>query len=146
MLNRSDNPGISPISADRPDVAADRRAVRRAMRRERSGGAWLGGVALILLGVLFLLQNLGTVAMGRWWALLILLPAASAFITAWQGYRDAGGHLTASARGSLIGGAVLTIVTLVIVFDLNWGIYGPLLLILAGLAVVLSAFSKSDTA
>ena len=53
----------------------DRRAARRQRRMERRGGSWLGGLLLIGLGILLLIQNTGTISFGRWWSLLILIPA-----------------------------------------------------------------------
>jgi hypothetical protein len=40
------------------------------------GASWIGGLALLLLGGLFLLQNLGGFAfMGNWWTIFIFIPA-----------------------------------------------------------------------
>jgi hypothetical protein len=88
--NTLNNPAAQPAS-----VSVD----RRALRGGRSGGAWIGGVVLIALGAMILLQDQVGLALGRWWALLLLVPAAGAFASAWRGYQNAGGQLTASVRG-----------------------------------------------
>ena len=92
-----------------------------------------------MLGIVFLLQNLGSFYLNNWWALFILIPAVGSFAAAWRTYQVAGGHLTAASRGSLIGGLVLTMVAVVFLFNLNWTWFGPILIILAGIGVLLNA-------
>ncbi len=76
----------------------------RGRRRGVGAPTWVGGAALVLLGVLFLLQNLGLVRLtGNWWALFILVPALVLAGTAVTRYRAAGGRLTAEVRGALTG-------------------------------------------
>jgi hypothetical protein len=115
------------------------REERRAARGGRFGSAWIGGVVLILLGVIFLAQNLGGFYLGNWWALFILIPAAGAFGTAWNSYQNAGGQITAAVRGSLFGGLILTLVAGAFLFNLNWGLIWPIFIILAGIGALLSA-------
>ena len=46
--------------------------------------SWIGGVILVFLGVLFLLQNIGWLARdGNWWAVFILIPAFVLLSTAY---------------------------------------------------------------
>jgi len=127
-----------------PDVPQplDRRAARRARRAERRaaryGGAWLVGAALIILGVIFMLQNMGALQLNNWWALFFLLPAAGSFATAYGSYRNQG-RFTATSRGALIGGLVLTALAALFLFDLDWGKLWPVLLILAGIGALVNA-------
>lgn len=123
----------------------DRREARRQRRAERlagpsRGGTWILGLILIVLGGLFLLRNTGTfdIPLKNWWALFILLPAIGSFDTARRIYHSAGNRLTAPASGSLLMGLVLTFVTAAFLFGLNWSLFGPLLLILAGIGVLLT--------
>jgi hypothetical protein len=137
------DPNISqpePEYLSRREERWRRREERRAARGGRSGGAWIGGAILIALGIIFLLQNLGAATLENWWALFILIPAVGAFGNAWRSYQAAGGHLTASARGSLIGGFALTMVAAIFLFNLSWGLLGPLLIILVGIGLLLNAF------
>jgi hypothetical protein len=115
------------------------RAQRRAARAERRAQStgWVGGAILLLLGIVLLLQNFGVVYSFNWWALFILIPAVGAFGAAWAAYRQTG-RLGAAARGSLIGGIVLSMVAVAFLFNLNWALVGPVLLILAGFGILLN--------
>lgn len=141
--------GNQPEFPSRHEDRMRRREERWAARDERraaggSGrGAWIGGAILIILGLVFLLQNMGLLVLVNWWALFILIPAVAAFGSAWRSYQAAGGRLTGGARGSLIGGLVLVLVAGVFLFGLNWGVVGPLLLVLAGIGLLLNAFLPS---
>ena len=122
----------------------ERRAERRSHRRDAT--PWLGGVILIVLGLIFLAQNFGVATLDNWWAIFILIPAVGAFSAAWRKYQAAGASLTSDAVGSLIGGLVLTAVSLVFLFDLKLGTNGnllwPLLLIVGGVAVLLQTLAR----
>jgi hypothetical protein len=110
----------SPINNTQPEPL-DRHEARRQhheARREFLGGSgggltWVAGVILILLGVAFLLQNIGTfsIPLENWWALFILIPALGAFDTARRIYRKSGNQFTASACSSALGGVILTLIT-----------------------------------
>lgn len=126
-------------AADPFESRRERRAERRAHRHDAT--PWLGGVILIVLGLIFLAQNFGVATLNNWWALFILIPAVGAFSAAWRRYQAAGESLTSDALGSLIGGLILTAVSLTFLFNLKLGANGnlvwPILLILGGVAVLL---------
>lgn len=123
----------------------DRREARRQRRAERLGdpsrkSTWMAGLILIILGGMFLMQNMGSnIPLKNWWALFILIPAIGAIETGIRIYRHAGNQLTAPASGSLLVGGVLTVVTLGFLFNINWTFFGPALLILAGIGVLVNA-------
>lgn len=98
---------------------------------------WVFGLILIGLGALFLLQNLGVFSLDNWWALFILIPAFSSFGNAYRMYRR-DGQLTAAARSSIFGGLIMTFIAAVFLFNLDFGRYWPVLLILGGLAALFS--------
>jgi LiaF transmembrane domain len=102
-------------------------------------GRWVGPVVLIVIGIIFLLQNIGVQLPGNWWAVFFLIPAVYSFAGAWKSYRASGGDLTMAALGPLIGGVVLLVLALVFLFDLslNWGVVLPLILIAVGVAALL---------
>lgn len=97
----------------------------------------LGGI-LIIVGIAVLVQNLGGPALNNWWALFILFPAVGCFGTAWNTYQNAGGRLTAAGRSSLIAGLAFTMGSAIFLFDLNWMVMGPVLLILAGISILMN--------
>jgi len=112
------------------------RAQRRAERRAaREGGAWIGGVILIGLGVIFLLQNAGALYLQNWWALFILLPALGSFGASFTEYRVSG-RFNAKARGSLVAGLVFSTIAAVFLFNLDFSLLLPAILIVAGVGML----------
>jgi hypothetical protein len=137
-------PSGAPASAPPPaygDWREQRRAerwARREARWHRHAGrpyGWIGGAILILLGVVFLLQNLNIPFLANWWALFILIPAFGAFVAAWEGYQS-NGRLTRGGAGSLAVGGLLTILALAFLLNLNVGLFWPILLIAGGLVLL----------
>jgi hypothetical protein len=125
--------GPVPQPVDRFEVRRQRRQARREARTGRFGGAVIGGAVLIALGIIALLEDFAPLQFGHWGALFILIPAAAAFLAAWRGYEEAGGRLTARALNASVIGLAL------IVFDLNWELFGPVLIILVGLGLLAGA-------
>jgi cation transport ATPase len=142
MTNQSQTPSPSappPPSGDwREQRRAERQAAREArwQRHGRYRSNWIWGIILILLGVVFLLQNMGMPFPLNWWALFILIPAFWSFVAAWDNYRE-NGRLTRAAAGSLTVGVLLAVLTAVFLFNLGFGILWPFLLILGGLALLM---------
>ena len=97
---------------------------------------WIGGVVLIALGVIFLLQSLDRLTLDNWWALFILIPAFGSFSTAWGIYQRNGRKLTRSTTGPITGGLVLTCVAAIFLFGLDIGKFWPVFLILAGVGTL----------
>jgi hypothetical protein len=91
-------------------------------------------------GGLFLLRNTGTfdIPLKNWWALFILIPAIGSLDTARRLYRSAGNQLTAAAGGSLLVGVILTFLTAVFLFGLNMSYFGPILIILVGVGILVT--------
>ena len=109
------------------------------MRNVDGTGAWMIGAVLILLGLIFLAQNLsGFPLIHNWWALFILIPGVGSLITAWRYYQTAGGHLSPPARGSLITGLIILMVAAFFLFNLSWTLFGPLIIIMGGVGVLLN--------
>lgn len=131
---------------NRREARRQRRESRRAaLGAPTSSGALVLGLILILLGGAFLLQNMGTFIFPwkNWGALFILIPAVGALERAYRLYHNADNQLTAQAGGALLVGLVLIIVTLLILFDLSWTFYGPILIILVGIGILVnSIFAK----
>jgi hypothetical protein len=137
----------SPLNNTQPEPLDrhEARQQRREAHREFLGGSggsltWVAGVILILLGIAFLLQNMGTfsIPLENWWALFIMIPAIGAFDTAQRIYRKADNQFTASARSSALGGVILTLITASFLFNLDWDIFGPVLIILGGIGLLVN--------
>ncbi len=94
-----------------------------------------GGIILIGLGIVFLLQQFG-VKWDNWWALFILIPAISSLSTAWITWRRTG-TFNAKARSELGGGLILLTLTVMFLLDLEWSIWWPLMLIVPGFSVMM---------
>ncbi|RPH75813.1 hypothetical protein EHM76_00805 [bacterium] len=113
--------------------------------RHTGFGPWIAGLVLILIGGYLLLRNLGILpeglALRNWWALFILIPAFGSFSSAWQDYQ-ANGRLTSQGRRPLIGGFILVVIVLIFLFNLNWSLLWPVLLILAGVSALLGGFLR----
>jgi len=138
MNNQS--PMNEPI--DRREARRQRRESRRAALGVPSNiGTLTLGAILVLLGVSSLMQNMGTFTfpMKNWGALFILIPAFGSFDRAWRFYQNADSQFTSQVCGALLVGLVLTVVTIIILFELNWAFYGPLLIILVGIGILVNA-------
>jgi hypothetical protein len=122
--------------SDRIEQRWERRQERRKLRN--GGGEWILGVILILLGGFIYLQTMKIYTLSNWWALFILIPGLAALVEAWRVYRAAEGKFTRRARGSLILGMGLLLVTTVFLLGLNWTIFGPILLVLAGASMIIN--------
>lgn len=109
----------------------------RAKTAERASASWIPGLILIGLGVVFLLNSFFDVDfLDNWWALFILIPAATNLNNAWNRYREAG-RWTESAIGALTGGVLIGFVALIFLFKLDWSIFWPVLLIILGAGILL---------
>jgi hypothetical protein len=95
------------------------------------------GIVLILLGFLFLAQQFGNFSFDNWWALFILIPAFSAFGSAYGIWRKAG-RITFGAWTTFYGGLFPLLVALIFLFDMDWGDYWPLFVMLGGFSLLVS--------
>jgi hypothetical protein len=120
---------------------AERWARREARWQRRAGRhtGWFAGLLLILLGVVFLLQNLGILSFANWWALFILIPAFWAFIAAWDIYQE-DHRLTRRGAGPLTVGILFTGFALIFLLNLATDLFWPILLIVGGLVLVGTVF------
>jgi hypothetical protein len=145
MNNQNQNSGSGAQPPAYHDWREQRRAERMARREarwQRYGRhhyGWLGGAILILLGVILLLENLGIPFLKNWWALFILIPAFGAYVAAWEIYQDKG-QLTRGGAWSLTVGVLLTILSLFFLMNLAVNPFWPVLLIVAGLALLGTAW------
>jgi hypothetical protein len=134
MEERSMNENTSSPSQSTPQTSAV------PTRRSRTG--WATGILLILIGFIFLIQNLTTIPFHNWWAVFILIPAVSSFSRAWEIYQAQGYQLTRGVTRSIFTGLLFVTITVVFLFSLDWNLIVPLLLILLGLSGLLSAILR----
>ena len=104
--------------------------------------AWVVGGVLILVGIVFIVRNVTGLELHNWWALFILIPALGSLATAWQMFQKNGRHFTAASRGPLIGGVVLMAIAAIFLFSLDWAIAWPFLLILGGVALLVTSLQR----
>ena len=109
-------------------------------RRGNVIGSIVGGLILVWLGITFYLQQIGTIPPSNWWAYFI---AGIGVIIILQGI------LLYSMRrrpfyGPFIGGAVLLFVGLSFIYN-AWGSFWPLILVVIGVAILVSALARSRT-
>ena len=109
---------------------------RREARWTWHGGPWIGGLLLIALGLAFLLRNFGYPLPEHWWALFLLVPAVGAFWSAWTMYEQSGREITSGVRGGLVGGTLLTLLAIVFFFNVDFGKFWPVILIVIGVSVL----------
>ena len=99
-------------------------------RSRSSGGPWFA-IVLIVLGVVLLLQRVGDFSFDNWWALFILIPVLSAFASAFEIWRRAG-RFTFAVWSTFYGGLFPLLVAVLFLFNMDWGKYWPLFIILGG--------------
>lgn len=118
-------------------------------RQERSSDMTAGlvvGLALILIGGLFLLSNFGLLRgfnlPQNWWALFFLIPIVATAASLIRKLQINGGRFTRDISGHLIGILVLGLLMAIFLLGLNWGKVWPAFLILAGLGALASALTR----
>lgn len=142
-FSRPSEPAAPVVPAEPRPYDAPNTPSARPSGRSNHDGTLVWGIILIGAGIIFLLERTGIFHLYNWWALFILLPAIGAFRTAYSTYKSAGDRLTGAARGSLLGGLLLSALALIFLFGFNFGTLWPLLLIIAGGAMLLNALLPS---
>lgn len=135
--------GFSSLIGSIPGKALqDRQNVRHLMGL----GVWIGAAGM-LLGVAFLLKNLGIydfnqVLGDRWYAWLILIPGIGTLVNAFLLYRAEGNKINIAVRVMIGFGIIIITLAVLMIVGIAWSILGPLMIIGAGLAFIISAFLK----
>ena len=104
-------------------------------RAARQYGSWIPGLALIGIGLVFLIQNYLGREIHNWWALFILIPV---FFMLERGYESFQVGRSGEAVGQLMGGLVLVALIVIFLFDLPLGQLWPIFLIIGGLSLLFS--------
>ena len=104
-------------------------------RASRRYGSWIPGLALIGIGLVFLVQNYLGREIHNWWALFILIPV---FFMLERGYESFQAGRSGEAVGQLTGSLVLVALIVIFLFDLPLGQLWPIFLIIGGLSLLFS--------
>ena len=107
--------------------------------RRRGGPSGSIGFALvlILIGVFFLARQISGFEFHNWWAFFILIPALSSFGTAYRLWMRSG-RFSFGVWSAFYGGLFPLLVAFMFLFDLDWGAFWPLFVILPGFGMLVS--------
>lgn len=127
----------APLHDERATTDAGYTQETRKLERRANPG-WVGGLVLIVLGGIFLLRNItGFPMFNNWWSLFLFIPAVVVGERAYRSYREKG-YLDEASRGALTGALIPTAIGLIFLFNLNFAVLWPVLLILAGVAALIN--------
>jgi hypothetical protein len=114
-------------------------------RREKRGN-WILGFIFIIGGVILIAQQLGWLgARYNWWALFIMVPALASLGGGFSELQSSG-KFGAAVRAGLGGGLILMTLSLVFLFGLDWSVWWPLMVLVAGVAIFLESFGTKAPA
>ena len=95
------------------------------------------GIALIAVGVLFLVDNMiSGFHFNNWGAIFILIPGLNSILKAWNGYNQ-DRKITNRVRRAGFYGLFMILLSMTFFFNLDWGIMGAVFLIGWGLSMLL---------
>jgi len=102
-------------------------------------------VAIVAIGLLFLANNLGYnlafLNRGNWWAVIILMATFTPLTHAYERYRTSG-KVDAEVMYSLLSASGVVLVGVLFLFELDWGTWWPLFVILGGLFTLIPHRSR----
>lgn len=98
---------------------------------------WATGLALILVGALFLLHTLNilNLAVYNWWAVFILIPGLNMAVKGWRDYAETSSK---SSQRTGFWGLVLILIAFTFLFGMSWNYIFPAILIGVGLYILFS--------
>lgn len=119
-----------------PSPATPAEPEKRPQPRRAS---WEFGVILIFIGGFILLQRTTDLRITNWWAFFILLPAFGSLNRAWERYEAQDRKITRRVIESFMAGVFFVALSAIFLFNLDWWTVLPVLLIIFGLGMLLSA-------
>jgi ABC-type uncharacterized transport system permease subunit len=100
------------------------------------------GLALIVVGLLFLAQNYLGFTLRNWWALFFLIPAFGSISGAADSLRRGDND---EAMGEIVAGLGFTALTAAFLFDLEIGRLWPVALIVIGVGLLIARRGSVST-
>lgn len=110
---------------------------------DRNASSLTGAIILIVIGIFLILQRLGISGFKNWWAIFILIPAISSTGNLIREILNGEGFHFAMAS-TILGILFPAVVALIFLFGLDWNLYWPVFIILAGSSMILTGFIDED--
>jgi hypothetical protein len=110
----------------------------------KSGNRLFFGLILIIIGSIFLLEQVGNFSLKNWWALFILIPSFGSFSTAWYAFQR-NQRLNEGVRAGVGGGLITLTVALIFLFNLDWTTWWPVMIAIPGVVIFLNGFTLPDS-
>jgi len=107
------------------------------------------GVIVILIGLVFLANNFGIdfpfFSWHNWWALFILVGAASPAARAFDRYRSVG-TIDAQVAHSMVSALAIVAVALIFLLDASFATWWPIFVVIGGLSMLVPGGRRRDRA
>lgn len=105
--------------------------------------AILIGAVLLLIGIVFLITNIGKLLLYHWWTLIVLGVAGIGLLYSWSNWKKTSS--LASMNVAIPGGIslILLIIFIIALFSVGWMILWPALVGIAGFLVILFATGRN---
>jgi hypothetical protein len=137
MMGNAQNPAAqAPEDRDWREMRREWREGRREARRRFPFRGLFAGLTLVLLGVLFLLNQEGTITGDTWWQVLLIGLGVISIIDGMAHYHYPGYRW--GSYGKFVCGGVLILIG--VLFLVGFSQWWPLALIMAGVALLLRFF------
>lgn len=137
MDNNNENPVIPEIVDVTPVQPVEK-------TRKHSTSRLFGPFVLIAVGLILLFQNLNLVSVHlNWWAAFIFIPVLGSLAAGINAFQKSGKFdgVVRSSLGSMI---VVGTVATMLLFDMDWSRFWPLMLIAPGLSALINGISIAD--
>ena len=124
---------------DQNDEIKDLKLEEQGASNSRPGLSLATGGFFILLGLIYLVQQIAGLDWGRMWVLFLLIPVYWVLYDAWCKYKAAGQTVTPAVVQRLLWGLFpFVMVGANALFNISWGVMWPFMLILIGVSALVN--------